>query len=171
MAHQYNLRGQYIYPNKRKTEILAVNPSNIPPYVDPKTEKQCLQNARNREKFIVSHTSKKKLERPVCRSEVIVSTLLKKDGSYVSDQERAATEGIHLKVLAHPNDAIRKVCGPENGKRVRDFSNATCSSSFGKSAHLWSCKLQRLSGNSLQVSTRGDKVPTFSDHVPHTQSD
>ncbi|XLT09817.1 hypothetical protein HN51_055610 [Arachis hypogaea] len=169
-AHKYNLRGEYFFPNKRKVEILAANPSDIPPvewtafvdhYIDPKTKKQCLQNARNREKFIVSHAGgsksnarratqmEKKLGRPVCRSEVIVSTLLKKYGSYVSgegqrlaekivehlseDQERAATEGIHSKVLAHPDDAIGKVCGPENGKRVRGFSNAACPSGFGKS--------------------------------------
>ncbi|RYR04502.1 hypothetical protein Ahy_B06g084250 [Arachis hypogaea] len=41
-------------------------------------------------------------------------------------QERAASEGIHPKVLAHPDDAIGKVCSPENGKRVHGFSNATC---------------------------------------------
>ncbi|RYR78687.1 hypothetical protein Ahy_A01g003536 [Arachis hypogaea] len=157
-AHIYNLRGQYFYPNKRKAEILLANPSDIPPvewiafvdyYMDPKTKKQCLQNARNREKLIVSHVGgskssvrketqmEKKLGRPVCRSEVIVSTLLKKDGSYVQhvpqDQKRAATEGIHSKVLAYTDDAIGKVCGFENGKRVHGFSNATCPSGFGKS--------------------------------------
>ncbi|RYR53694.1 hypothetical protein Ahy_A06g028909 [Arachis hypogaea] len=91
----------------------------------------------------------KKLGRLVCRSEVIVSTLLKKDGSYVSgkgqrlaekiakhlseDQDRAATEDIHSKVLAHPDDAIEKVCGPKNSKRVHGFSNVACPSGFGKS--------------------------------------
>ncbi|RYR78317.1 hypothetical protein Ahy_A01g003078 [Arachis hypogaea] len=159
-AHKYNLRGEYFFPNKRKAKILAANPSNIPPvewttfvdhYIDPKTKKQCLQNAKNHEKLIVSHageskSNEKKLGRPVCRSEVIVSTLLKKDGSYVSregqrlavnyvntllqcdvhlfvgkiaehlseDQELATTEGIHLEVLAHLDDAIGKFCGPEN---------------------------------------------------------
>ncbi|KAM3291596.1 hypothetical protein P3S67_019885 [Capsicum chacoense] len=61
-----------------------------------------------------------KLGRPVCRSEVILSTLLKKDGNYVNeegkivadkisehlpeDQELAASSGVPLKILAHPND-------------------------------------------------------------------
>ncbi|RYR66222.1 hypothetical protein Ahy_A03g012198 [Arachis hypogaea] len=53
------------------------------------------------------------------------------------DQERAATEGIHSKVLAHSDDAIEKVCGPENGKRVHSFSNATCPSGFGKSTRIF----------------------------------
>ncbi|RYQ92814.1 hypothetical protein Ahy_B09g099063 [Arachis hypogaea] len=149
-AHKYNLRGEYFFPNKRKVEILAANPSDILPvewtafvdhYMDPKT---------------------KKLGRPVCRSEVIVSTLLKKDGSYISgegqrlavkylseDQERAATEGIHSKVLAHPDDAIVKVCGPENDKRVRDFSNAACLSGFVKSKRIFG---GTICGSSSSVS-------------------
>ncbi|XP_057758203.1 uncharacterized protein LOC130977851 [Arachis stenosperma] len=133
-AHKYNLRGEYFFLNKRKAEILAANPSDIPPvewtafvdhYMDPKTKE-------------------KKLGRPVCRSEVIVSTLLKKDRRKLAehlseDQEHVATEGIHSEELAHPDDAIGKVCGPENGKRVRGFSNAACPSGFGfgKSKHIF----------------------------------
>ncbi|RYR05271.1 hypothetical protein Ahy_B06g085137 [Arachis hypogaea] len=85
-AHKYNLQGEYFFSNKRKAEILAANPSGIPPvewtafvdhYIDPKTKKQCLRNARNREKLIVSHAGgsksnarratqmEKKLGRPV----------------------------------------------------------------------------------------------------------
>ncbi|RYR20696.1 hypothetical protein Ahy_B03g065917 [Arachis hypogaea] len=222
-AHKYNLRGEYFFSNKRKAKILAANPSDIPPvewtafmdhYMDPKTKEHCLQNARNREKLIVSHAGRsksnarratqmeKKLGRPVCRNEIIVSTLLKKYGSYEKiakhlseDQERAATEGIHSKVLAHPDDAIGKVCGPENGKRVRGFSNAACPSGFGKSKRIFGgaiCggsssasqqhvadlerQLQEAKG---QVETLhrflqqkyGDKVPTFSDSVPHIESE
>ncbi|XP_052107501.1 uncharacterized protein LOC127740522 [Arachis duranensis] len=195
--------------------------TNIP--MDSITEKQCLQNARNRERLIVSHAGgsksnarratqmEKKLGRPVCRSEVIVSTLLKKDGSYVSgegqqlaekiaehlseDQERAAAEGMHSKVLAHPDDAIGKVCGPENGKRVRGFSNAAYPSGFGKSKRIFGgaiCggsssasqqhvaelekQLQEAKG---QVATLyrflqqkyGDEVPTLSESVPHIESE
>ncbi|RYR72787.1 hypothetical protein Ahy_A02g006999 [Arachis hypogaea] len=150
----------------------------------------------------------KKLGRPVCRSEVIVSSLLKKDESYVSeegqrlaekiaeraaieDQERAATEGIHSKVLTHPDDVIGKACGPENGKQVRGFSNAACPSDF---AHLWRGNMQRFSSASQQhvadldrqlqeakdqmptlhrflQHKYGDEIPTFSDSVPLIQSD
>ncbi|RYR60800.1 hypothetical protein Ahy_A04g017866 [Arachis hypogaea] len=118
----------------------------------------------------------KKLGRPVCRSEVIVSTLLKKYGSYVSgegqrlvvsvsiffiwlkkiaknlpeDQERVATEGIHSKVLAHPDDAIGKVFGPENGKLVHGFSNAACPSSFGKSKRIFGGAIYGSSSSTLQ---------------------
>ncbi|RYR16488.1 hypothetical protein Ahy_B04g073518 [Arachis hypogaea] len=219
-AHKYNLRGEYFFPNKRKIEILAANPSNIPPiewiafvdhYMDHKTKKQCLQNARNREKLIVLHAGEsksnarratqmeKKLERPVYRSEVIVSTLLKKDESYVSgegqrlvekiakhlpeDQERAATEGIHSKVLAHPDVAIGKVCGPENGKRVCGFSNAACPSGFGKSKRIFGGAIcgdleRQLQEAKNQVATLykflqqkyDDEVHTFSNSVLHIQS-
>ncbi|RYQ85531.1 hypothetical protein Ahy_B10g105097 [Arachis hypogaea] len=92
-------------------------------------QKQCLQNAKNREKLLVSHADgsksnarratpmEKKLGRPVCRSEVIVSTLLKKNGNYVSG------EGQRLAVFIQKSWL----------KRVCSFSNATCPSSFGKS--------------------------------------
>ncbi|RYR02751.1 hypothetical protein Ahy_B06g081572 [Arachis hypogaea] len=111
------------------------------------------------------------------------------------DQERAANEGIHLKVLAHPDDAIGKVCGPENGKRVHGFSNATCPNSFDKSKCFFGgaicggsrsasqqhvANLERqLQETKYQVATLhrflqqkyGDEVPTFSDSMPHIQSE
>ncbi|RYR73116.1 hypothetical protein Ahy_A02g007433 isoform A [Arachis hypogaea] len=185
--------------------------------MDLKTNKQCLQNVRNHVKLIVSHAGgsksnvrratqmEKKLGRPICQNEVIVSTLLKKYGSYVSrkgqrlfekiaehlpqDQERAATEGIHSKVLAHPEDAIEK-----NGKRVRGFSNATCLSGFGRSKRIFGVANYGGSSSSSQQHVidlerqiqevkdqvtnlhrflrqkYGDKIPTFSNYVPHTQS-
>ncbi|RYR34120.1 hypothetical protein Ahy_A10g048841 [Arachis hypogaea] len=135
-AHKYNLRGEYFFPNKRKAEILATNSSDILPvewtafvdhYMDLKIKKQCLQNARNREKLIVSHAGGSK-------SNARRATQMEKIAEHLSeDQERSATEGIHSKILAHPDDAIEKICGPENCKRVRGFSNAACPSDFGKS--------------------------------------
>ncbi|KAG5610466.1 hypothetical protein H5410_021747, partial [Solanum commersonii] len=72
---------------------------------------------------------------PVCRSEVVLSTLLKKNGNYVNeegrilaykilehlpeDQEHAVTLGVPLKILANPNDAIGKVYGVVHSGRVR----------------------------------------------------
>ncbi|RYR46811.1 hypothetical protein Ahy_A07g032645 [Arachis hypogaea] len=103
------------------------------------------------------------------------------------DQQRAATEGIHSKVLAHPNNTIKKVCGLENGKRVRGFSNVTCPNDFGKSKRIFGvancrvyCDLEKqLQKVKNQVATLykflqqkyDNEVPTFSDHVSHTQSD
>ncbi|MED6163462.1 hypothetical protein PIB30_080169 [Stylosanthes scabra] len=108
------------------------------------------------------------------------------------DQERAATEGIPSKVLAHPNDATGKIYGPENGKRVRGFSSAVCPVGFGKSKRTFevgSCgsssnvsqqhveDLERqLKQAKNQVATLyrflsqkyGDEVPTLSDDVSHT---
>ncbi|WJX62121.1 hypothetical protein P8452_47150 [Trifolium repens] len=65
------------------------------------------------------------LNRPVCRGEVILSTLIKKNGNYVNDkgkaiadkisenllqdQERSATLGVPLKINAYPDDAVGKV--------------------------------------------------------------
>ncbi|RYR75727.1 hypothetical protein Ahy_A01g000305 [Arachis hypogaea] len=191
----------------RTLEILAANPSDIPPvewtafvdhYMDPKTKKQCLQNVRNREKFIVSHASesksnakratqvKKKLERPLCRSEIIVSTLLKKDGSYEKiaeylpeDQARAATEGIQSKVLAHPDDVIEKVCGLENGKSKCIFGEAICESSSSASQQHVADLERQLQEAKDQVTTLhrflqqkyGNEVHTFSYSMPHIQSD
>ncbi|QHO02390.1 uncharacterized protein DS421_13g423370 [Arachis hypogaea] len=102
---------------------------------------------------------------------------------------------IHSKVLAHPDDAIGKVCSPENGKRVRDFSNVACPRGFVKSKRIFGgaiCggsssasqqhvadlerQLQEAKG---QVATLhrflqqkyGDEVPAFSDSVPHIESE
>ncbi|XLT68802.1 hypothetical protein HN873_025241, partial [Arachis hypogaea] len=111
------------------------------------------------------------------------------------DQERAAAEGIHSKVLAHPNDAIEKVYGTENGKRVRGFSNAAYPSSFGKSKRIFRGAICRGSSSASQqhvaelekqlqeakgqVATLyrflqqkySDEVPTLSDSVPHIESE
>ncbi|RYR58848.1 hypothetical protein Ahy_A05g024713 [Arachis hypogaea] len=167
-SHKYNLRGEYFFPNKRKAEIMAANPSDIPPvewtafvdhYMDLKTMKQCLQNVKNHKKLIVSHAGgsksnarratqmEKKSEKPICWSEVIVSTLLKKDRRKIAehfpkDQERAATEGIHSKVLAHLDDLIGKVCGFENIKRVHGFSNVACPSGLDSERQLQEAKDQ-----------------------------
>ncbi|MED6126835.1 hypothetical protein PIB30_082326 [Stylosanthes scabra] len=110
---------------------------------------------KNREKLKVKHAGgsksnarranqmEKQLGRPVCRSEIMLSTLTKKDGSYVTggqeltylsrDQERTAIEGIASQVLVHPDDAVGKVFGAEHGGRVREFSITVCPKGFGKS--------------------------------------
>ncbi|QHO52603.1 uncharacterized protein DS421_2g40650 [Arachis hypogaea] len=115
---------------------------------------------------------------------------------YVETRSRAAaTEGIQSKVLAHPDYAIEKVCGPENGKRVRSFCNAACPSGFGKSKCIFgkaicggsSSASQQLVANlerqfqeaKDQVATvhiflqqkYGDEVPSFSNSMLHIQSD
>ncbi|MED6108306.1 hypothetical protein PIB30_022586 [Stylosanthes scabra] len=57
---------------------------------------------------------------------------------FLEDQERAAIEGVPSKVLAHPDDAIQKIYGPENGKRtVRGFSSAICPGGFSKSKRIF----------------------------------
>ncbi|KAH0720653.1 hypothetical protein KY285_005521 [Solanum tuberosum] len=89
-----------------------------------------------------------KLGRPVCRSEVILSTLLKKDGNYVNeegkiladkisehlpkDQELVACSGVPMKILAHLNDAVGKVYGVQHSGRVRGLGgNVFPSNAFG----------------------------------------
>uniref|UniRef100_A0A3Q7XTE3 Uncharacterized protein LOC113785001 n=1 Tax=Cicer arietinum TaxID=3827 RepID=A0A3Q7XTE3_CICAR len=95
------------------------------------------QNMKNRKMLKVSHAGgsmsntrrarhmELQLNRPVCRVEVILSTLLKKNGNYVNeegksiaekisenlsqDQERVATEGVPSKINAYPDDVIGKV--------------------------------------------------------------
>nr|XP_025671040.1 uncharacterized protein LOC112770817 [Arachis hypogaea] len=109
----------------------------------------------------VAREKKKKLERPLCRSEIIVSTLLKKDGSYEKiaeylpeDQARAATEGIQSKVLAHPDDVIEKVCGLENGKSKCIFGEAICESSSSASQ-------QHVADLERQLQEAKDQVTTL----------
>ncbi|MED6191743.1 hypothetical protein PIB30_003545 [Stylosanthes scabra] len=41
------------------------------------------------------------------------------------------------KVLVDPNDAIGKIYGPEDGKRVRGFSSVVCLVGFGKSKRIF----------------------------------
>ncbi|RYQ83734.1 hypothetical protein Ahy_B10g102546 [Arachis hypogaea] len=112
---------------------------------------------------------KKMLGRPVCRSEVILSILVKKNGNYVNgghnlaeqileyfpeDQERAAAEGVSSKVLAHPNDAIGKVFGAENvGHRKKlDRYEET--------------KIQLAALHKFLLSKYGDEVPKMSSDIP-----
>ncbi|RYR19905.1 hypothetical protein Ahy_B03g064834 [Arachis hypogaea] len=116
----------------------------------------------------------KKLARPVCRSEVIVSTLPKKYGSYekiaehfLEDQERAATEGIHSKVLAHPDYAIGKVCGPENEVLVVHRKQHVAD----LERQLQEAKDQVATLHRFLQQKYGDEVPTFFNFVLHTQSD
>ncbi|WJX29260.1 hypothetical protein P8452_17918 [Trifolium repens] len=74
------------------------------------------------------------LNRPICRGEVLLSTLIKKNGNYVNDkgkaiadkisenllqdQERAATLGVPSKINAYPDDAVGKVYGAEHSGRL-----------------------------------------------------
>ncbi|KAH0644672.1 hypothetical protein KY284_032556 [Solanum tuberosum] len=173
-AYKYKLRCDHFYPNKSKEEILAKRPANVDSndwtafvhhYKEDKMKTQSAQNTKNRTKLKVSHAGgsksnarrgrqmEKKLGRPVCRSEVVLSTLLKKNGNYVNeegkiladkisehlpeDQEHAATLGVPLKILAHPNDAIGKVYGVEHFGRMRGIGGNVCPSDvFGMPRHL-----------------------------------
>ncbi|WJX33078.1 hypothetical protein P8452_25488 [Trifolium repens] len=104
------------------------------------------QNTRNRQQLKVSHAGGTKsnarrgrqmelqLNRPICRGEVLLSTLIKKNGNYVNDkgkavadkisenllqdQERAATLGVPSKINAYPDDAVGKVYGAEHSGRL-----------------------------------------------------
>ncbi|TKY68614.1 transposase, Ptta/En/Spm, plant [Spatholobus suberectus] len=126
--------------------------------------KQSEQNTTNRKKLKVSHADGSRsnvrrgrdmelqLGRPVCRSEIILSTLLKKDGNYVNeegkvitdkisenlpkDQERATTLGVPSKVNAYLDDAIGKVYGVEHSGRVRGLGVGSCPTNvFGTRRH------------------------------------
>ncbi|WJX18804.1 hypothetical protein P8452_08567 [Trifolium repens] len=135
-------------------EILANCPSNVSPaewasfvhhYTKNQMKKLSQQNTKNRKMLKVSHAGGSKsnarrgrqmelqLDRPVCRGEVILSTLLKKNGNYVNDegkamadkilenlsqdQERVATLGVPSKINAYPDDAVGKAYGAEHSGR------------------------------------------------------
>ncbi|KAH0747483.1 hypothetical protein KY285_009140 [Solanum tuberosum] len=141
-AYKYKLRCDHFYPNKRKEEILANRPANV--------------DSNDWTDFVHHYKEDKmkeqKLGRPVCRSEVVLPTLLKKNGNYVNeegkiladkilehlpeDQEHVATLGVPLKILAHLNDAIGKVYGVEHSGRVRGIGGNVCpSTAFGMPRH------------------------------------
>ncbi|CAL0319802.1 unnamed protein product [Lupinus luteus] len=94
-AYKYRLRYKYFYPNKSKEDILANPPPGIDcadwtafvhHYKEDKMKKQSLANTKNRKNLKVSHVGgsmsnarrgrqmELKLQRPVCRSEVVLST-------------------------------------------------------------------------------------------------
>ncbi|MED6170955.1 hypothetical protein PIB30_036118 [Stylosanthes scabra] len=105
------------------------------------TTRKCLQNKRKCGKLTISHAGRNKSNaRRASDMEKIIEYLLK-------DQERA--EGIPSKVLAHPNDAIEKIYGPENGKRVRSFSSVVSPVSFGKSKRIFEVARCGSSCNSM----------------------
>ncbi|TKY45112.1 transposase, Ptta/En/Spm, plant [Spatholobus suberectus] len=136
------LRCHYFYPNKSKKDILTNCPLGVDStdwtafmyhYKNDQMKKQCEQNATNCKKLKVSHGGGSRsnarmgrdmelqLGRLVCQSEIILPTLLKKDGNYdkisehlLEDQERAATLGVPSKVNAYPDDVIGKVYGAEH---------------------------------------------------------
>ncbi|XP_019414577.1 PREDICTED: uncharacterized protein LOC109326341 [Lupinus angustifolius] len=157
-AYKYRLRCKYFYPNKSKEDILANPPPGLDcadwtafvhHYKEDKMKKQSLANTRSRKNLKVSHAGgsmsnarrgrqmELKLQRPVCRGEVVLSTLLKKDGSYVSEEGKTLALSVSSKVFAHPNDAIGKAYGAKHSGRVHGLGTGICPSSvFGTSRHF-----------------------------------
>ncbi|KAM3216534.1 hypothetical protein P3L10_025975 [Capsicum annuum] len=162
-SFKYKLRNDNLYPNKSKEEILEKIPKEVDSvvewtafvyhYHEEKMKKKCEQNAKTERnlKFRMLVVAKamqgeveQKLGRPVCRSEVILSTLLEKDDNFVNeegkiladeisehlpeDQELAISYGFPLKILAYPNDAIEKVFGSEHFGCVRGLGGNVCPS-------------------------------------------
>ncbi|XP_015168772.1 uncharacterized protein, partial [Solanum tuberosum] len=91
---------------------------------------QSAQNTRNRTKLKVSHAGGSKSNaRRGRQMDKILEHL-------PEDQEHAATLGVPLKILAHPNDAIGKVYGVEHSGRVRGIGGNVCpSAAFGMPRH------------------------------------
>ncbi|XP_019460149.1 PREDICTED: uncharacterized protein LOC109359909 [Lupinus angustifolius] len=157
-AYKYRLRCKYFYPNKSKKDILA-NPrpgldcadwtAFVHHYKEDKMKKQSLANTRNRTNLKVTHAGgsmsnarrgrqmELKLQRPICCGEVVLSTLLKKDGSYVSEEGKTIDVSVSSKVFAHPNDAIGKAYGAEHLGRLHGLGTGICPSSvFRTSRHF-----------------------------------
>ncbi|KAK7268673.1 hypothetical protein RIF29_21379 [Crotalaria pallida] len=168
-THKYNLRRDYFSPNKTKEEVIDNSPPGIDRahwaifvehYFDSDTQRKCLQNSLNREKLKIVHSggSKsnarktremvEKLGRSVCRGEVVVSNLMRKDGTWLNeegkkvaekllkylpqDQARAATLPVSSTMIATPNDAVGKVFGADHHGYVRGMGpGATPSKVFG----------------------------------------
>ncbi|KAF7831787.1 uncharacterized protein G2W53_014120 [Senna tora] len=152
-------------------------------YNTEKMKKLAARNTTNRKKLKVSHAGgsksnarkasqmAKKLGRPVCRSEVVLSNLIKKNGSYVNeeaetlvakisenlsqDQEHAALSGVPSKIYAQPNDALGKVFGPEHPGRVRGLGVGACpSKDFGLQGHVVGSVRTSTSSDNNQTDVR-----------------
>ncbi|KAG5585585.1 hypothetical protein H5410_046019 [Solanum commersonii] len=107
-AYKYKLRCDHFYPNKSKEEILANRPANMD---------------SNDWIVFVHHYKEDKMKDKL-------SEHLPKN------QEHAATLGVPLKILAHPNDVIGKVYGVEHSGRVRGTGGNICPSDvFGMPRH------------------------------------
>ncbi|RYR28774.1 hypothetical protein Ahy_B01g052943 [Arachis hypogaea] len=137
----------------------------------------------NREKLIVSHSGEREKIRKACMLKRGYCINFAKEKRELCKRERttinqrAAIGGIHSKVLAHPDDAIGKVCGPENSKRVRGFSNATCPNGFGKSKRIFgvancrsssSASQQHVADLERQLQEAKDQVATLHRFLQHT---
>ncbi|KAK2401027.1 hypothetical protein QL285_050662 [Trifolium repens] len=200
-AYKYKLRCQHFYPNKSKEEILANRPSFVPPtewvtfvnhYKNDQMKKVSEQNTRNRQQLKVSHAGGTKsnarrgrqmelqLNRPICRGEVLLSTLIKKNGNYVNDkgkaiadkisenllqdQERAATLGVPSKINAYPDDAVGKVYGAEHSGRVRVLGVSVCPSNvFGTRNHF--SKYVNVGSTSQNVEDLKKQVHTLEEKL------
>ncbi|KAM3355967.1 hypothetical protein P3S68_022681 [Capsicum galapagoense] len=91
-------------------------------------EKQCAQNAKNRKKLKVSHVGGSK-------SNAMRGLQMDKISEHLlEDQELAISYDVPLKILAHSNDAIRKVFGSEHFGRMCGLGGNVCpSKAFGMS--------------------------------------
>ncbi|KAF3613830.1 hypothetical protein FXO37_36209 [Capsicum annuum] len=170
------LRNDNFYPNKSKEELLEKTPKEV----DSIVEWTAFMHHYHDEKM-----KEQKLGRPVCRSEVILSTLLKKDGNFVNeegkilvdkisehlpkDQKFAISYGVPSKILAHPNDAIGKVFGSEHSRCVHGLGGNVCPSKvFGmsKNSHVHlgsssSISRQRVEDLEKQVETLKEKLTGY----------
>ncbi|KAF7842514.1 uncharacterized protein G2W53_004812 [Senna tora] len=153
-------------------------------YNTEKMKKLAARNTTNRKILKVSHAGgsksnarkasqmAKKLGRPVCRSEVVLSNLIKKNGIYVNeeaetlaakisenlsqDQEHAALSGVPSKIYAEPNDALGKMFGLEHPRRVRGLGVGACPSKvFGLQGQVvGSVRTSNSSDNNNQTHVR-----------------
>lgn len=156
-------------------------------------KRQSEKNTENRKKLKVPHAGgsrsnarrgrlmEQQLGRPVCRSEVILSTLIRNDGNYVNeegkaiaekiseslseDKERTATIGVSSKINAYTDDAIGKVFGDEHSGRVRGLGLGVCPTvAFGKRRHftdfiqVGSSNEKNVEDLQKQVESLGEKL-------------
>ncbi|MED6164505.1 hypothetical protein PIB30_090780 [Stylosanthes scabra] len=99
------------------------------------------------------------------KSGIMLSTLTKKDGNYMTggqelaeqilkhlpkDQKRVVIEGIASQVLAHSDDAVRKIFGAEHAGRVHGFSSTVCPEGFGKSKLIFGPSNSGVSNSASQ---------------------
>ncbi|KAL3373093.1 hypothetical protein AABB24_005206, partial [Solanum stoloniferum] len=119
---------KFIFYQKRRRK--EKHSSNITSLHIPKISEPLVSHYKGKRLFIFPKNNSSRGKRLLC---ILVQDKILE---HLEDQEHAATLGVPLKLLAHPNDVIGKMYGVEHSSRVRGIGGNVCPSTvFGMPRH------------------------------------
>ncbi|KAL3373094.1 hypothetical protein AABB24_005206, partial [Solanum stoloniferum] len=136
---------KFIFYQKRRRK--EKHSSNITSLHIPKISEPLVSHYKGKRLFIFPKNNSSRGKRLLC---ILVQVRTSSPGTqicllqfpqdkileHLEDQEHAATLGVPLKLLAHPNDVIGKMYGVEHSSRVRGIGGNVCPSTvFGMPRH------------------------------------